>query len=147
MGILDKLTKKKLSKQPEKAGVIPAAKEVKPAVKKAVAASSTKKATPAPKVTVGGNAYRIIKHPVISEKAVFGEKNGQYTFIVVDSANKIEIKNAIKQIYGVMPKKVRVMHIEGKSKRFDRLRGRRSDYKKAIVFLSKGQRINIHEGV
>ncbi|MBD3310922.1 MAG: 50S ribosomal protein L23 [Candidatus Magasanikbacteria bacterium] len=94
-----------------------------------------------------GNAYKILIRPVISEKAAGLESKGVYTFVVHRTANKFDIKRAIEQIYGITPKKVRVMNMEGKTVRFGRYSGKRSDWKKAIITLAEGQSINIHEGV
>ena len=99
------------------------------------------------KKTSKGEAYRILKRPVVSEKAAMAEANGVYTFVVANDANKPNIKKAIKQVYGVIPKKVRIINVEGKKVRFGRQFGRRSDWKKAIITLAKNQSINIHEGV
>ncbi|MBT3816991.1 MAG: 50S ribosomal protein L23 [Candidatus Magasanikbacteria bacterium] len=93
------------------------------------------------------NALRILKKPVLSEKTTSQESGGQYTFIVDKDANKIEVKKAIEQVYGVRPAKVNMIWVEGKRKQSGKFTGRRSDYKKAIVSLPKGKRIDIHEGV
>ena len=63
------------------------------------------------------------------------------------TATKDAIKKAIKDVYGIKPRRVNVIHTDGKNVRFGRFKGRRSDYKKAIVTLPKGQKIEIHEGV
>jgi len=94
-----------------------------------------------------GNAFKVLVRPLISEKAAVSESNGVYQFVVNRNSTKVEIKNAIKQVYGVVPLKIRIINIQGKSVRFGRSMGRRSDWKKALVTLSKGQSINIHEGV
>ena len=57
------------------------------------------------------------------------------------------IKQAVKEIYGVVPLKVRIMNYEGKATRFGRTPGRKSDWKKALVTLPKGQSMKLHEGV
>ncbi|OIO20442.1 MAG: 50S ribosomal protein L23 [Candidatus Magasanikbacteria bacterium CG1_02_32_51] len=85
--------------------------------------------------------------PLVSEKASAAEINGRYTFLVNAKNNKTEIKQAIKQIYGIVPIDVNVMNFEGKRTRSGTLLGKRTDYKKAIVTLAKGHTINIHEGV
>ena len=85
--------------------------------------------------------------PLISEKAAKGEAAGVYTFIIDKDANKFDVKKSIKEAYGVEPKKVRIIHIEGKRVYFGQKPGKRSDWKKAIVTLPKGKTISIHEGV
>ena len=114
----------------------------------------TTKSTPAKKTAitkskkaVSVQATKVFVKPFISEKAAVCEAMGMYTFVVANNATKIDIKNAVKEIYGVEPKKVRVMNMEGKKKRQGRRIGRRSDWKKAVVTLPKGQSISIHEGV
>lgn len=90
---------------------------------------------------------KILLRPLISEKAAIAEAEGKYTFIVAKNVNKVDIKLAVKQAYGVEPKTVRLMNVEGKSKRYGRSRGKRSDWKKAVIALPKGKSISIHEGV
>lgn len=93
------------------------------------------------------NAYRILIKPVVSEKASIAESFNAYSFIVAKDASKKHIKEAVQQIYGVKPEKVRVINVEGKELRVKTGSARRGDWKKAIVTLPKGQSINIHEGV
>lgn len=93
------------------------------------------------------NPSDILIRPVMTEKSLQGEGRGHYTFFVASAANKVEIKEAIKELYGVMPTRVRIQNTEGKRVRFGRNMGRRNDMKKAIVVLPKGQTISIHEGV
>jgi len=93
----------------------------------------------------GENSPIIRTH--VTEKAMRGEGQGVYTFVVAAHATKIDIKRAVKETYGVSPKSVRVIWTEGKQSRLGRRRGRRSDSKKAIVTLPKGETISIHEGV
>jgi large subunit ribosomal protein L23 len=102
-----------------------------------------------PAVVTGavGEAYRILAHPLVSEKAVHAEARGTYTFVVKPAINKSMVKQAVKQVYGVWPKSVRVVNVEGKRLRFGRSFGKRQDWKKAIVTLPKGKTISIHEGV
>lgn len=113
----------------------------KPASESKVEASS--KAEGRLSVTTHG----ILLRPVLSEKTTRHELGGQYTFAVSVSANKLEVKKAVKELYGVRPIRVNMVNVEGKDVRFGRTRGRRRDWKKAIVILPKGQTISIHEGV
>jgi large subunit ribosomal protein L23 len=62
-------------------------------------------------------------------------------------SSTFNIKRAVKELYGVMPARVTVAHVQGRYVRFGRSMGRRSDYKKAVVTLPKGSTITIHEGV
>lgn len=92
-------------------------------------------------------AHKVLVRPVVSERAAKWEGKGVYTFIVNKNTNKIEIKKAVEQVYGVKPSRVRVINMDGKTVRFGRQYGRRGQWKKAMVYLPKGQSINIHEGV
>lgn len=92
-------------------------------------------------------AHSVLVKSFVSEKAARAESGGVYTFAVDPKANKFDIKQAIKEVYGMAPKKVRVINFEGKRVRFGRTHGKRSDWKKAVVTMPKGKTINIHEGV
>lgn len=94
-----------------------------------------------------GSAYRVLISPLVSEKATGDEEKGVYTFIVAEDASKIDIRSAVTAVYGVEPIRVRTARYEGKRVRFGRTRGKRSDWKKAFVYLPKGKTIHIHEGV
>lgn len=117
--------------------------EVKKEEKKPAAKKTEKKASK----KMVGSAYKILIRPYVSEKAALGEVQGEYTFEVARGASKEQIKAAIESTYGVKPKKVRTMQMDGKEVRFGWRFGRRNDYKKAIVKLPKGKTISIHEGV
>lgn len=89
------------------------------------------------------NSYDIIKRPIISERsmeAVYnknGEEIKKYTFEVPMTANKIEIKKAVEEVFGVKVAAVNTMHVLGKIKRMGKFAGRRASYKKAIVTLTQ----------
>jgi len=91
--------------------------------------------------------FSVILKPLVSEKCAHLETAGAYTFAVNVKTNKIRVKEAVKQIYGVMPEKVRISNSQGKWVRFGGKIGRRCDWKKAVVTLPKGKTISIHEGV
>ena len=80
--------------------------------------------------------YDIIIKPVVTEASMdmIGEK--KYTFKVATDANKIEIKKAIEEIFGVKVEKVTTANFDGKLKRMGRFEGRRAAYKKAVVKLA-----------
>lgn len=92
-------------------------------------------------------AADILLSPVMSEKSLQGENRSQYTFFVANDATKVDVKRAIKEVYDVMPARVRMINTDGKQVRFGRYMGRRASNKKAIVILPQGKQIAIHEGV
>ena len=81
-------------------------------------------------------AYVIIIEPILSEKSYDGIANKRYTFKVVKSATKTQIKAAVEQIFQVKVDKVNTSNYDGKLKRMGRNEGRRSALKKAIVTLT-----------
>lgn len=80
--------------------------------------------------------YDIIIEPILSEKSYDGIANKRYTFKVVKSATKTQIKAAVEQIFQVKVDKVNTSNYDGKLKRMGRNEGRRSAFKKAIVTLT-----------
>ena len=94
------------------------------------------------------NKYTVIASPLITEKATFANEVGnQVVFKVHPQANKIEIKNAVEQLFGVKVSQVRTMQYLGKKRRIGRSIGRRPAWKKAYVSLAEGDRIDFFEGV
>jgi large subunit ribosomal protein L23 len=90
---------------------------------------------------------QVLVAPQISEKATYiADKNDQVVFIVAPDATKPEIKAAVELLFKVEVKSVQVANLKGKSKRFGRFMGRRSDVRKAFVCLKAGQEINFVEG-
>ena len=89
----------------------------------------------------------VIQAPVITEKSTLGSQHGQVTFKVLLDATKPEIKTAVELIYKVKVKAVNTTTLKGKTKRFRGIEGVRSDVKKAIVTLEKGQQIDIGASV
>ena len=81
-------------------------------------------------------AYDIIIEPILSEKSYDGIANKRYTFKVVKSATKTQIKAAVEQIFQVKVDKVNTSNYDDKVKRMGRNEGRRSALKKAIVTLT-----------
>lgn len=92
-------------------------------------------------------ARDIIVKPIVTEKSVALMEKNKYTFKVSMSANKIEIKNAIQEIFKVKVVDVATMRVHGKKKRMGRTEGRTSDWKKAIVKLADGDQIEVFEGL
>jgi large subunit ribosomal protein L23 len=91
--------------------------------------------------------YDIIRRPVITEKTnIQKDEANQVTFEVDPRANRIEIKRAVEQIFDVKVADTRTMNVSGKVKRRGRIVGKRRNWKKAIVTLMPGERIEFFEG-
>ena len=91
--------------------------------------------------------YQIIRRPLITEKSTQQKEAGrQYAFEVDRGANKIEIQSAVERLFKVKVLQVRTCNVLGKVKRLGRRYGRRPDWKKAIVTLKEGDRIDFFEG-
>ena len=94
------------------------------------------------------NAHDIIKRPIISEQSMEMIADKKYTFEVSKSANKIEIKKAVEEIFGVNVDKVTTLNVLGKLKRMGRNEGRRASWKKAVVKLTTDSKtIEFFEGM
>jgi large subunit ribosomal protein L23 len=83
----------------------------------------------------------IIKKMRVSEKASQSQAGGKYIFDVLKSANKISVKHAVEQQYQVKVTQVNIVNNQGKDRRYGASSGRTSDFKKAIVTLKEGQKI------
>ena len=100
------------------------------------------------------SAPEIILRPVVSEKSIDESGRGKYTFAVHGEANKIQIKSAVEELYkkeGVTVVAVNVLNTKSKEKRRGtrrgRIVGRTTPWRKAIVTLAPGQKIEFFEGV
>jgi large subunit ribosomal protein L23 len=93
------------------------------------------------------NPRDIIFRPVITEKSTGAMQDSKYTFLVDLKSNKVEIRQAIEAIFKVKVTGVNTVRVMGKTKRMGRNVGKRPDYKKAIVTLAEGQRLEFFEGV
>lgn len=94
----------------------------------------------------------IIIKPVVTEKmTALGEKLKRFGFIVKKDANKLQIKKAVEDIYGVEVTEVNTMNYAGKNKsRFTKtgmVKGRANSYKKAIVTLAEGEKIDFYSNI
>ena len=90
---------------------------------------------------------QILIEPVISEKANLLREQGKYVFRVDPRASKIQIKEAVQRLYNVHPVSCNVLVVGGKPKRLRSRPGYTSSWKKAIVRLSKDEKISVFEGV
>jgi large subunit ribosomal protein L23 len=94
------------------------------------------------------NPYDVIKRPLNTEKTnIQKEDANQISFEVDRLANRIQIRDAVERIFKVNVAGVRTMQIKGKIKTRGRITGRRRNWKKAIVRLMPGERIDFFEGV
>jgi large subunit ribosomal protein L23 len=92
-------------------------------------------------------AHDIIRRPLITEKTTIQKDEfNQVSFEVARKANRIEIKRSIEDVFNVRVATVRTMQIRGKLKRRGRILGRRRSWKKAVVTLMPGERIEFFEG-
>ena len=89
----------------------------------------------------------ILIEPVLSEKANHLREEGKYVFKVAMSANKLQIKEAVRKLFNVNPISCTTMVVGGKPKRLRYRKGYTSTWKKAIVRLPKDEKITIFEGV
>ena len=88
--------------------------------------------------------YDVLVKPMISEKTIALMEDDKYTFFVAKDANKIEIKQAVEEIFDVT---VNTRNQKGKVKRMGRFVGKRPDTKKAIVTLKAGDKIEVFSGL
>lgn len=92
--------------------------------------------------------HQVIRKMLLTEKSNLDrEAANKYHFEVDRRANKVEIGQAVEKLFKVKVTEVRVIHVLGKNKRMGRVMGKKSDWKKAIVTLAEGSRIEVAEGV
>ena len=93
-------------------------------------------------------SYDVLLGPLLTEKgAMLKEKQNKALFRVAKGANKIEIKKAVEGIFKVKVAHVATVNCKGKIKRMGKHEGKRSDWKKAVVSLKKGEKLDFIEGV
>ena len=92
------------------------------------------------------NSYDLLREPLLTERSMThvydreGNEIKKYTFKVPVTANKVEIKQAVEEVFGVKVQAVNTIRMEGKMKRMGQSMGRRPTYKKAIVTLASGSK-------
>ena len=92
--------------------------------------------------------YKIVKKPLVTEKGtVMLSEGNRVTFKVHLDANKIEIREAVQKIFSVTVLQVNTQVVRGKRKRFGKAMGQTKSWKKAMVQLREGDKIEIFEGV
>jgi large subunit ribosomal protein L23 len=88
----------------------------------------------------------ILRRPIVTEKSAYQmEDDNTYVFEVSENANKLQIKGAIEQYFGVKVIDVRTLIVRGKLERFGRHFGKRPNWKKAYVKLADGDSLNFYE--
>lgn len=139
MALLDFLKNKKDAEKSKKAAV----KKVPKASVAPIA--NEEKMKESPKVTgkMKGFSYNIVKEPHISEKATDLAEKNKYTFKVYENSNKMEIKKSVEGIYGVNVLDVKVLQSPGKKRRLGKTEGFKKGFKKAIITVKEGQKIEI----
>jgi large subunit ribosomal protein L23 len=141
MAIFDVFKKK----EEEQKKQIKPIKTVKPKIEKKPAKKAVVK--PAPGVVkqkkVSQAAFLTLKAPQITEKATDLLKDNQYIFKVFPGANKIEIKKAVEESYGVKVEAVRIINVPKRKRRLGKIQGWQQGYKKAIVKIKNGQKIEV----
>jgi len=90
---------------------------------------------------------RVIVRPVVTEKTTDMGEYDKYVFEVASDANKNEVKQAVERFFGVKVLDVHTLNMKGKPKRLGRHMGRRKDWKKAIVTLQSGDKIDLFDVV
>jgi large subunit ribosomal protein L23 len=126
----------KKKKKPRKAAPRPRGEKPEKIVKK--------KSVPPPKPKkISEIAYRVLKEPHITEKATDLTKKNQYVFKVFPRANKVEIKRAVEDLYGVNVVSVQIINVPSRKRRLGAIEGERGGYKKAIVKVAEGQKIEV----
>lgn len=91
--------------------------------------------------------HNVIKRPLVTEKTTGLMEQNKYCFVVDPRANKNQIKEAVEQLFKVKVLEVNTANVLGKMKRMGRYAGRRPNWKRAIVTLEPGSRIEFFEGV
>lgn len=91
--------------------------------------------------------HEILRYPLVTERSTDLRENlNKIVFVVSPLANKHQIKQAVEETLKVKVAKVNIINVEGKKKRLGRFEGKKSDRKKAVVTLKKGEKLNIFEG-
>lgn len=154
MGIFDRFKKKKEEvdkKLAKPAKPVEAEKEIKyeskltPEGKLIKVAKKEKREAKAvkPKKEDTGEAWRVLIKPLYTEKVTGLSVFNQYAFMVAPETNKIEVRKAIKKVYGIDPIKVNIANVKGKEVKYGRTEGRTKKWKKAVVTLAEGQKIEL----
>lgn len=143
MALLDFLKNKK--EKPARRGGGDKATEKKAVASDVKKESKTVEVAKTPKASLkeGKFSYSVVKEPHISEKATYLGDENKYAFKVYGNANKLEIKKSVEGIYGVNVLAVNVITIPHKKRRMGKTEGYKKGYKKALVTIKEGQKIEV----
>ena len=136
----------KKEERKEKPKEKPLKKEVRKPIKKEVKVAEKPPEAAIPKVKKGKRidlAWAVLKAPHVTEKATDLVKKNQYAFKVFPKANKFRIKKAVEGLYGVDVVSVKIVNVPAKKRRLGRISGLRKGYKKAIIKIKEGQKIEV----
>jgi large subunit ribosomal protein L23 len=92
------------------------------------------------------NAGQIVLAPVVSEKSWAGTGVGKYTFRVHKDAHKLQVRQAVEELFEVKVMKVNIIKVQAKPKRRGAIKGTKQGWKKAVVQVQAGQTIEFFEG-
>ena len=129
-------------KKPEEVAKKPEKKEAKPKQKTGDVRGPEPIKPPSRKKDLK-EIYKVLIEPHISEKATYLSDQNKYVFKVFRTANKIQIKNSVENLYGVRVKEVSVINEKSKTRKMRNIIGHKPGYKKAIVALERGHKIEI----
>lgn len=93
------------------------------------------------------NVYQVLKRPIITEKNTILSSQGKYSFEIAKEASKQQVQEAVEKMFKVSVIGVNVITVPGKMRRVGKSRGMTSPWRKAVVTLQPGQRIELFEGV
>jgi large subunit ribosomal protein L23 len=94
------------------------------------------------------NLHHVIRKPLVTEKSNIGREERNLVTLAVDPrANKHDVKRAVEELFGVNVLDVHTLRMPHKSRRVGRFQGRKTQWKKAVVRLAEGQKIEFFEGV
>lgn len=149
MGIFDRFKSKRERELDE--GTTAAKETVKESASKGVKKEDVKAEKKSVKakqqVKLPEDLQGIVLAPVVTEQAATLASLSQYVFKVAKHATRSQVKRAVKALYGITPDGVNITVVRGKAVRFRGRHGMRESWKKAIVRLPKGKKIDLHEGV
>jgi large subunit ribosomal protein L23 len=91
--------------------------------------------------------FEVLRRPLVTEKGTALQVLGKYAFEVADEANKVQVKQAVEKAFKVTVTAVNIMTVRGREKRVGRKQIVKSPWKKAVVTLKTGDKIQIFEGV